>query len=303
MQGLRNPCHFFILGSMKGGTTTLHDDLSGHPDIFLPTLKEPGYYVGPAFGGPTHLPKRAATRTDYERLFTAAGPGQKRGESSTYYSQVPKHAGVPQRILAECGPGTRFIYLMREPAKRAISHYKHDVQRGYCTAPTLAEAIDTYPDLIDFSRYETQIRAYLEVFAPENILLVRSEAYFANRAEVVAKVLAFLDLDPAKAPQIDADKRMNTAEDKRSYGSLAKRIRTSATYHRYIKPLLPRAAIKAATATLSRAAPSVELGQETAPLEAQLRDKIGTAGYDLYSEVETMAQASALPRFQPAAVT
>ena len=62
------------------------------------------------------------------------------------------------------------------------------------------------------------------------------------------------------------------------------------------------AAAQAANALLSRAAPAVALGGEAAPLEAQLRDKIGAAGYDLYSQVETIAQASAMPRFQPASV-
>ena len=32
---------FLIVGAMKAGTTTLYHDLSEHPDIFLPVLKEP----------------------------------------------------------------------------------------------------------------------------------------------------------------------------------------------------------------------------------------------------------------------
>ena len=35
------PPHFLIVGAMKAGTTTLYRDLVLHPDIFMPTVKEP----------------------------------------------------------------------------------------------------------------------------------------------------------------------------------------------------------------------------------------------------------------------
>jgi len=32
--------NFFVVGTFKGGTTSLHQYLSQHPDIFMPELKE-----------------------------------------------------------------------------------------------------------------------------------------------------------------------------------------------------------------------------------------------------------------------
>ena len=37
--------NLFIIGSMKSGTTFLHDLLSEHPDIFMCTPKEPDYFA------------------------------------------------------------------------------------------------------------------------------------------------------------------------------------------------------------------------------------------------------------------
>ena len=36
--------NFFILGATKAGTTTLHEYLSAHPDIFLSEVKEPQFF-------------------------------------------------------------------------------------------------------------------------------------------------------------------------------------------------------------------------------------------------------------------
>lgn len=269
---------------MKAGTTTLHDDLSRHPDIFLPTLKEPGYYVGPQFGGPTHLPKRAATRKDYIRLFEAAKPHQLRGESSTYYSQAGIHDGVPERILNDCGPQTKFIYMMRDPVERAISHYKHDFQRGYCKAPTLADAIDTYRPLILFSRYKYQLDRYLKFFSSENILTIRSEDYFSDRGATVEVIVDFLGLDPLALSGINSTRALNTADSRRSYFPIARALKSSSVYHRYLKPLLPMPLISVANKLLSKKPPKVHLGADMQAIKEMLLEKIPREDFEYYNK-------------------
>jgi hypothetical protein len=37
--------NFFIVGAMKAATTTVYDLLRQHPDIFLPSLKEPHFFL------------------------------------------------------------------------------------------------------------------------------------------------------------------------------------------------------------------------------------------------------------------
>ena len=37
--------NFFVVGTFKGGTTSLHQYLSQHPDIFMPKLKETRYFA------------------------------------------------------------------------------------------------------------------------------------------------------------------------------------------------------------------------------------------------------------------
>ena len=36
--------NLYIIGVVKGGTTSLHDILSQHPDIQMSTIKEPHYF-------------------------------------------------------------------------------------------------------------------------------------------------------------------------------------------------------------------------------------------------------------------
>jgi len=56
---------FLFVGAPKSGTTALYSYLSTHPDIFLPTHKEPNYFAEdyPNIGG------RLKTLTEYEKLY------------------------------------------------------------------------------------------------------------------------------------------------------------------------------------------------------------------------------------------
>ncbi len=69
--GLGEVPDFFIVGHAKCGTTALYEMLRGHPQIFMPELKEPAYFATdlrrrfqPRSAGP--LPE---TLTDYLALF------------------------------------------------------------------------------------------------------------------------------------------------------------------------------------------------------------------------------------------
>lgn len=279
------PCHFFIIGAMKAGTTTLHDDLSKHPNIFLPTLKEPGYYVGPEFGGPAHLPNRAALRSDYIRLFSAAQETQIRGESSTYYSQAGLHDGVPERILKDSGPNTKFIYLLREPTARIISHYKHDTSRNYIQFDSIEDALNNYDPLTLFSRYAFQVEKFQRVFPKGSIMLLQAEHYFKNRKDCVADVLEFLGQDAQALETEDFDTHKNSAANARNYGSFAKAIRRSSLYHRYLKPILPKSVFGVASQVLSKPGNTAGHEIDVAAVKQQVANLLPDEDQLLYENV------------------
>ena len=106
---------FLIVGAMKAGTTTLYHDLSEHPDIFLPVLKEPEVL--------TTLERLDEMRAYYARLFRPARPGQLKGEASTAYTKRPNNEGVAEKARALCGDGLKIIYIRRDPVERIRSQY------------------------------------------------------------------------------------------------------------------------------------------------------------------------------------
>src|SRR2546430_16495977 len=78
---------FFIVGHAKSGTTALYEMLRGHPQIFMPELKEPWFFASDM--RPRFQPPRAGvlpqTLDEYRELFAAAQPGQRVGEASSSY--------------------------------------------------------------------------------------------------------------------------------------------------------------------------------------------------------------------------
>ena len=70
---------FFIVGTARAGTTTLYASLEKHPKVFIPWLKEPGYFFVPT----NLLPGLSAK--DYLDLFKQAEPDQIIGEATPTY--------------------------------------------------------------------------------------------------------------------------------------------------------------------------------------------------------------------------
>src|SRR5262245_27376624 len=111
---------FFIIGAPKAGTTSLHHYLDGHPRIQMSSVKEPRFFSVPASGIP-EPPDTVNCRDEYEKLFDPAVAV--RGESSTDYATHPRHQGAPERIR-ELVPDARFVYMVRDPVERSVSHYR-----------------------------------------------------------------------------------------------------------------------------------------------------------------------------------
>ena len=123
---------FLIIGTMKGGTTSLHRYLRQHPEVFMPERKELNFFLDEYAGPPIDPPEeRNWSRgiTWYERQFAGAERERAVGEASANYSRYPTYPGVAERI-AEVVPKVKIIYLVRNPIDRVFSHYLHDVANG-----------------------------------------------------------------------------------------------------------------------------------------------------------------------------
>lgn len=207
---------FFIIGAAKAGTTSLHYYLDLHPEIQMSAVKETHFFSGPAEGRPYEL-GRVETLERYEALFDASVPV--RGEASPSYTSHPFRTGVPERI-AELVPEARFIYSVRDPVERTVSHYRHRVSVGG-ERRTLAEVLGECSDPrrqreTCMSLYASQLEHYLRVFPPERFLVVDQAELLADRDAALRQVFAFLGVEPAFRSRHFESELLKTSE-RRAY--------------------------------------------------------------------------------------
>lgn len=186
--------NFLVIGAMKAGTTSLHQYLAAHPQVFMSTIKETHFFVQGLTGELGRLYGWERGWAWYERNFEGAGGALAIGESSPSYTAYPLREGVPARIAAAI-PDARFIYLLRHPIERAHSEYVHKWLNGLERRP-FATALLEDPVYLDKSRYAAQIEQYLEWFPSERLLAVLSEDLRGDRQAALARIWPFLGVDP-----------------------------------------------------------------------------------------------------------
>ncbi|MHB8346830.1 MAG: sulfotransferase family protein [Acidiferrobacterales bacterium] len=226
--------NLFIIGAMKSGTTSLHKYLNEHPAIFMCEPKEPGFFV-----------EELAWSKGFEwyrSLFSQADGKVILGESSTHYTKLPVYKGVPERI-ARFNPDARFVYLMRDPVERAISHYWHNVRdmRWGREWRSMLSAIRRDPQYVAFSDYAMQLKPYIDNFGRDRIFVTTFERMVGNPDDALREVFDWLQVDSNFRPE-GIRRRWNAApvESKRVSGfGFLNRLRHSQAWDS-LAPMVPR---------------------------------------------------------------
>jgi hypothetical protein len=197
---------FVIVGTQRGGTTSLHAYLSAHPQVETPVTKELHF-----------ITDRYDRGLDwYLGQFPAELPPERITGEATPYSLF--HPLAPRR-LREIAPAARLIALLRNPIDRAYSHYLLERSRGNETLD-FAAALDAEMERLDgeearlvrepayvsahhkqasyVSRgeYARQLKSWFGVFPREQILVIRSEDLYKQPSETFARVVQFLGIGP-----------------------------------------------------------------------------------------------------------
>ncbi len=196
---------FFIVGHPKCGTTALYEMLRGHPQIYMPELKETRFFARELHPGSESSSIHPHTLDDYLALFAEAEPGQRIGEASPSYLRSRDAASR----IAELAPAARIVAILREPASFLHSLHMELMRDHVETEKDLAKAIaleevrrqekeiGRSPGLVysEYLHYVEQLRRYHSVFSPEQVLVLIYDDFRADNAGTVRRVLRLLDVD------------------------------------------------------------------------------------------------------------
>jgi hypothetical protein len=207
---------FLVIGTQKGGTTTLHQLLEKHPNLYLPTQKEIHFFsLHDGYG-----------LDWYGRHYRDAAAQQLCGDVTPYYLFHPR---APLKIHTVL-PQAKLIALLRDPVERALSQFFHARRHGFepleLEAAIAAEqerladaqrALETpgsqhyshqKHSYMSRSRYEQQLNHYAKLFPAKQLLVCRSEDLFTDTTACLDRITAFLGIK-AIHPDLNASIRAN----------------------------------------------------------------------------------------------
>ena len=199
--------NFVIIGAMKCGTSTLHAQLALQPQFFMSEPKEPNFF--------SDDDNYAKGEDWYRSLFRKAPESAIKGESSTHYTKLPTYPKTVDRLAALI-PNAKFIYVMRDPVDRLVSHYIHEWTQGVISA-LIDEAIETRPELIAYSRYAYQLEPFVARFGRERILTVEFEAMTKEPDKELKRIAAFLGAEGDVAWKKDLEAQNVSSERIRKF--------------------------------------------------------------------------------------
>ena len=183
--------NLFIIGSMKSGTTSLHEYLDTHPQISMSTQKEPAFFAEEF--------TLSRGQEWYLSLFSQSDQYRYLGESSTQYTRLPLFKDIPERIH-DFNPDTHLIDMMRDPYERVISHYWNTVRVrriliGKGESPCLLNPITQDPEeYLATSNYAMQLAPHIRYFGRDSLYYLRFKALVESPQREVNEIYEQLGL-------------------------------------------------------------------------------------------------------------
>jgi len=186
---------FLIGGAPKAGTTALYEYVRQHPDVFMSTPKETGFF---------HKDYREGK--DWFRSHFSDWEGEEAiGEASVMTMSTP---GAEERV-AKLIPDARLIFLLRDPVDRAYSDYLFNVQQGWIPPDvSFHDLIRNDVDVKDYSGgavierglYLKHLRRFREHFDRSQMQVLLSKELKNDTDRVLRSVFSFIGVGEAFSP-------------------------------------------------------------------------------------------------------
>lgn len=193
--------NLLIIGAMKSGTSSLHDYLNLHPDIFMSDPKEIHYYADGTYN--------VKSKEWYTSFFNT----NKKIAGTTPQSYTKCHnkyyQNIPKRIFEDT-PDVKMIYIVRDPIKRYASHI---LESYHCDRPEDVKYSQQSENYLKTSMYGMQLKAYLAYFSMKQIYVLSLEDLKQNRLKELNGIFRFLEVAPLDNEEL-FNFKSNTAETK-----------------------------------------------------------------------------------------
>jgi len=179
--------NFIGIGAQKSGTSWAYACLYEHPEICAP-IKEIHFFSRPRF---------QEGKDWYESHFKNCEAKKLKGEFSTSYLYS---ADAPERIRS-LYPEVKLIAILRNPIKRAISHYGNAIKSGEITETTSFDDFCVQDSsVLEQGLYSEQLSRYYRLFSKDQILVLIYEDIKKNPQAFMSQIYRFLGVFDAFVP-------------------------------------------------------------------------------------------------------
>ncbi|ATX80279.1 Sulfotransferase domain-containing protein [Mariprofundus aestuarium] len=189
--------NFMIIGAAKSGTTSLHHYLTQHPQIFLPMEKELQFFTDNELynkGKEFYLNSYFSGAESYSAI----------GEATPFYLHRPEIV-IPRLKHFFPAESLKFIVLLRDPVKRAWSHYLHMVRLGLeplsfeqaleAESERLSQQPMSWYSYFSDGLYYRQLEKWFNQFPKEHFLIITQDQLAENVTQTLEDVFMFLDVE------------------------------------------------------------------------------------------------------------
>jgi len=246
--------NLFIVGTPKTGTTSLHNYLNQHPDIFMSEEKEPWFFATDLYEESCSFHKKASKRfkfhreKDYLTLFCKAKKEKVIGESSVIYI----YSKVAAKKIYEFNPHAKIIISIREPVDYLYSSHSQllimasediedfklalEAENSRRQGHNIPLTVD-YPSKLFYSdeiKYHQHIKRFINCFSKESLKIVIFEDVIKNIEKAYQDILVFLGVDSNFVPSF---KVHNPNEKPRNY--TINKIILDSNIKKFIKDVIP----------------------------------------------------------------
>lgn len=217
--------NFFIVGTVKAGTTSLYNYMKQHPDVYMSPIKEPHYFSKDirckdfnkdyrehfCFDMKKYLSKSKLQErhqtfieewNDYIELYREVKNEKIIGESSVGYL----YSRVAAKGIRDTIPHAKIVVILRDPIERAFSHFVGDFKNGVLESSDFIKEVKKDHGSIDkgwgkthlyieIGLYYEQVKRYINIFRRNQVNVYLFDDFKNNPDGVLNDLFKFLNID------------------------------------------------------------------------------------------------------------